>query len=150
MSDGAITLYKSPGKHGFLSNLFPCKVEFEEEVFNSSEHAYQKAKFKDPKVWDWVKQAPAPRFVCIIAHGLHFYDMNPEWKNIRLQRMRDVTYAKFSQNETLKQKLIDTHPSVLIENSKTDAYWGIGKRGKGKNMLGVILMEVRDLMMKEE
>jgi predicted NAD-dependent protein-ADP-ribosyltransferase YbiA (DUF1768 family) len=32
---------------------------------------------------------------------------------------------------------------ALIEDSKIDAFWGIGSRGKGENMLGVLLMELR-------
>ncbi len=31
-----------------------------------------------------------------------------------------------------------------MENTSHDYYWGCGKNGGGKNMLGRILMEVRD------
>jgi len=34
----------------------------------------------------------------------------------------------------------------LIEQTSTDYYWGCGTNGTGKNMLGKILMQVRDLM----
>jgi predicted NAD-dependent protein-ADP-ribosyltransferase YbiA (DUF1768 family) len=32
----------------------------------------------------------------------------------------------------------------LIEQTQNDAYWGDGGNGSGKNMLGRILMEVRE------
>jgi ribA/ribD-fused uncharacterized protein len=58
--------------------------------------------------------------------------------------MKKVIQCKFDQNIELKKKLIETKGMNLIEDSKTDNFWGIGKKRKGKNMLGVILMEIRD------
>jgi len=34
----------------------------------------------------------------------------------------------------------------LIEKTTTDYYWGCGTNGTGRNMLGIILMEVRDML----
>jgi len=39
---------------------------------------------------------------------------------------------------------MDTADAALIETSNMDAFWGTGKKGIGKNMLGKLLMEVRD------
>jgi hypothetical protein len=39
---------------------------------------------------------------------------------------------------------MNTGDAALIETSSIDAFWGIGKKGIGKNMLGKLLMEVRD------
>lgn len=36
------------GRYGFLSNFYPCKVEFEGAVYPSVEHAFQAAKTLDP------------------------------------------------------------------------------------------------------
>ena len=59
-----------------------------------------------------------------------------------LVMLQGLTY-KFDSHPEIKEKLIKTYPSILIEESKTDSYWGNGKDGKGKNMLGKILMELR-------
>ena len=37
-----------------------------------------------------------------------------------------------------------TGDEELVEDSPNDYYWGRGRSGTGKNMLGRILMEVRD------
>jgi hypothetical protein len=38
------------GQYAFLSNFYPCEVEFEGDTYPSAEHAYQAAKTIDPDV----------------------------------------------------------------------------------------------------
>jgi len=53
---------------------------------------------------------------------------------------------KFTQHSDLKERLLDTHNLELIEgNNWDDTYWGICN-GRGRNMLGMLLMEVRDIL----
>ena len=40
--------------------------------------------------------------------------------------------------------IIETKNALLLEKSSFDNYWGIGKNRKGKNMLGKIIMQVRE------
>ena len=58
--------------------------------------------------------------------------------------MRDAEYAKFNQNPDLLERLLATGEAKIVENSPVDYYWGVGLDGSGQNMLGVILMEVRE------
>ena len=51
--------------------------------------------------------------------------------------------AKFEQHPDLARNLVATGDARLVEESNMDAFWGIGKKGIGQNMLGVLLMEVR-------
>ena len=60
---------------------------------------------------------------------------------------------KFSQNQTIRNKLIQTHPKMLYEASKNDSIWGIGfdaetastkdKTSFGSNLLGQALVQLR-------
>lgn len=53
--------------------------------------------------------------------------------------------AKFSENEDLKKKLLDTGDRVLRQHTGADKYWGDGGvKNTGKNRLGILLMQVRD------
>ena len=60
--------------------------------------------------------------------------------------MYDAVYAKFTQHEELKELLLSTGDTKLIEHTENDAYWGDGGDGKGKNKLGLILMKVRSAL----
>jgi ribA/ribD-fused uncharacterized protein len=65
-----------------------------------------------------------------------------DWDEVRLTVMKTGLLAKFSQNERLKQLLLSTGDTEIIEDSPRDA-WGVGKKGDGQNWLGRLLMEVR-------
>ena len=63
--------------------------------------------------------------------------------------MRNVLLTKFGQHPDLADKLLATGDALLIEDSKTDAYWGIGKKGNGQNWLGKCLMDIREMVRKK-
>ncbi len=66
------------------------------------------------------------------------------WDRIKDNVMYDIVYAKFNQHEELKNLLLSTTDSILIEHTENDHYWGDGGDGSGKNRLGKILVKVRD------
>ena len=138
-----IKFYRATGKYGFLSNLYKFPLYFEGNVFPTGEHAYQYGKFKDEDTREWAMKSPKPHLLSILAHGLFSWDIIKNWSKIKVDRMYNVLKAKFSYNE-LREKLLETGDSILIENSKADSFWGIGRNGKGKNMLGKLLIKVRE------
>ena len=143
-----IRFYRAIGKYGFLSNLYKRPIIFEGREFPHAEAAYQYGKPKNKEVAEWLVSAPKPHLCAAAAHALFAFDIRPDWHEIKVGRMRAVLQAKFDQHEDLRQLLIDTGDAVIIEDSKTDAFWGIGKKGNGKNMLGVLLMELREKFMQ--
>jgi ribA/ribD-fused uncharacterized protein len=63
--------------------------------------------------------------------------------------------AKFAQNDELRRYLLSTGSRVLVEASPLDRVWGIGlaeddqwatapSRWRGKNLLGLALLKVRE------
>ena len=58
--------------------------------------------------------------------------------------MRKAALAKFTQHDDLQVLLLSTGDAKLVEHTTNDSYWGDGGDGSGKNMLGRILMEVRE------
>ena len=61
---------------------------------------------------------------------------------VKVSIMKDKKKQKFSKSP-LKEMLLETNTKELIEgNNHGDTYWGT-VNGKGENMLGKLLMEVR-------
>ena len=58
--------------------------------------------------------------------------------------------AKFTQHDRLRKQLLSTGTADLIEHTKNDKYWGDGGNGKGKNMLGKLLVILREELSKPE
>jgi len=138
-----IDFYRARGKYGFLSCLFKKPLTFKDRTFPTAEHHYVFLKLRDPIIAEWVMKAPKPHLVSIVSHGLFSWDIVPNWSKIKVEEMLNVLRAKFSDPE-LKERLLATGDAILREASKTDSFWGIGKNGKGKNMLGKLLMQVRE------
>ncbi len=77
------------------------------------------------------------------------------WNNHKYEIVKKGNIHKFSQNEELKEFLLNTKNRVLVEASPRDRIWGIGMGAsnekaenpmlwRGQNLLGFALMEVRD------
>lgn len=142
-----IRFYRSNEKpYGAFSNLYPRPIEFEGRIFPTSEHAYQAGKAQKPAVREWILSAPTPALAAMAAHGLYVWDVVPDWAKIKFDRMRAVLRAKFDQHPDLKDLLMSTGNARLVEagtvNNAVNRLWG-EVDGKGENMLGVMLMELR-------
>jgi hypothetical protein len=55
---------------------------------------------------------------------------------------------KFETHADIREVLLSTGNELIVENAPGDYYWGCGADGRGKNRLGQILMEVREILIK--
>jgi len=143
-----IRFYRANEKpYGAFSNLYRREVRLDGQAFPTAEHAYQAAKARRREVRDWILAAPSPALLAMAAHGLYQWDIVPEWSRIKFERMRAVLSAKFTQHSDLRELLLSTGTARLVEAGTVDnavnRLWG-EVNGKGKNMLGLLLMELRD------
>lgn len=142
-----IRFYRANEKpYGVFSNLFRRAIIFEGIEFPTAEHAYQAGKARKEVVRNWILSAPTPSLVAMAAHGLYTWDIVPNWSKMKFERMRSVLRAKYTQHEDLRTLLLSTGEARLVESCRTDNLvnrtWG-EVNGKGLNMLGVLLMEIR-------
>lgn len=138
------------GEYRFLSNFYPLEngVFLSELCFPSVENAYQAAK--------WPERERA-RFVNISAgESKKLGRQAPKFNGIKWNKkkndiMAELVRQKFTNNHVLKQKLLLTDGFVLEErNSWLDTYWGVNEQGNGLNVLGEILMNVRNNLIQLE
>lgn len=66
-----------------------------------------------------------------------------DWESVKVAIMKRALLAKFTQHQELKDMLLATKDAKLVEHIEHDNYWGDGGDGKGKNMLGKLLMALR-------
>jgi hypothetical protein len=132
--------------HGFvegyrwLSNFHLCRVEWEGRVYGSSEAAYQSAKY--PPAEREVFTTLDPDAAKKLSRSKP-YD-TAAWEARKERSMREIVWAKFSQNPELAAQLVATGRRHLEEtNWWGDKVWGVFQ-GEGQNKLGLLLMETRD------
>lgn len=128
------------GEYRWMSNYHDCIVKYEGLSYDSSEAAYQAAKTLD-------KDARIP-FTKMGANESKKAGeklvLRENWEEIKLQVMEEILVDKFTNNPTLKWRLIETGDKFLEEtNWWNDTYWGVCS-GVGHNHLGKILMKIRE------
>ena len=132
------------GKYFFLSNFYTCNIIIDEIEYTNTESAFQSMKTKNINIRKSFSSLDPSR----AKFKGRRVQLREDWENIKDDVMYKVVKSKFSQNEDLKLRLLDTKDEKLIEgNDWNDTYWGVCN-GKGRNMLGKILMKVRDELRK--
>lgn len=135
------------GKYRFLSNFWPKTINFRGIDFHTNEHAYVYAKspaeyWTQTNLQALVNSTPGEakkigRQVPLIEH----------WERAKLNVMGQLIDLKFQVGDQLAEKLIETYPCMLVEgNTWGDTYWGVCN-GIGKNILGQLLMNRRQVLM---
>jgi ribA/ribD-fused uncharacterized protein len=149
-----ITFYRASEKpYGAFSNLFRRPISFEGRVYPTAEHAYQAGKARKEEVREWLLNAPTPSLLAMAAHGLYTWDIVPNWSKIKYARMSQVIHAKFTEHSDLRELLLSTGEARLVEVGRVDnsvnRTWG-EVNGKGLNMLGTLLMDLRSQLREEQ
>jgi len=125
------------GAHRFLSNFSPAPVWLDGIEYPTVEHAYQAAKTVDEKWRNEIRLATTPAEAKRLGRQC---PMRRDFDSIEV--MRDLLEQKFKSG-IRRALLIGTGAHILVEgNTWGDTFWGMCN-GKGENMLGILLMEVR-------
>lgn len=132
------------GKYFFLSNFYPSQVMFEGLMYKNSEAAFQSAKTVD--------KALRKQFIDLDPSAAkkkgRALVLRSDWELVKDDIMYWCVRDKFVRNTDLGNRLLNTGNKQLVEgNTWNDIYWGVC-RGIGSNMLGKILMVVREELKK--
>lgn len=147
------------GEYRWLSNFELTTIAWQGKEWPSSEHVYQAM-----KTLSLVEQEQV-RTRIVIRGGIEVHvfttpgqakrigrtiTLQPNWNEMRIEKMLEVQRLKYMHGGQLAQKLLDTHPHELVEGNRwNDTFWGVC-RGKGNNHLGEILMFVRGELMWQQ
>jgi len=137
----AIKFYKIKDPHGYMSNYSRHRFFVYGRWWNCVEAPYQAMKTFDKAEQDVIWQAGGSNEARLLGQKV---TLRPDWDEVKDIVMKECLVAKFLQHKDIRDQLLATGDEELIEDSPIDYYWGCGKDGSGKNMLGKLLMEVRE------
>ncbi len=126
-----------------LSSYSRFGFHLDEADWPSVEHYYQAMKFEDEAIRETFRLAPHPIDAAKLAKQ-NKKQIRKDWKKIKSTVMTRGTYTKCRSHEEVARALRKTGDQKIVENSLYDYYWGCGRDGRGENMYGKILMDIRD------
>ena len=153
------------GSDNYLSNWHPLKqnfiitfenVDYEFENVEQAMMASKAMLFADEESFKNILKTPNPKSVKALGRKVKNFD--PEiWDKYKKYIVKLAVLGKFLYNPELKEKLLNTGNKYIAEDSPYDKVWGIGtkslkhkqnKTWPGQNLLGEIIMEVREELRK--
>lgn len=138
------------GSWYMFSNFSALAIEWEGELWFTSEHAYQAAKFPNfADIRQNIQRARSPSEAKEIAHAnMHLVSL--DWPERKLAVMESILRSKLAQHPLVREKLLKTGNRRIVENSPTDSFWGRGPDWYGANHLGRIWMKLRAELLIEQ
>ena len=137
-----IEFYRTGDAYGAFSNFAAYPVSIDGETWPTSEHFFQAQKFADPTQREKIKSTASPMIAARLGRD-RSTPIRDDWEAIKDDVMRRVLFEKFNQHREPRELLLSTGDALIVEHTTNDNYWGDGGDGSGRNMLGIILMEVR-------
>ena len=152
-----ICFHNPEEENGYLSNWFLSEFTVGDITFSSMEQymMYEKALlFQDQEAAEKILQTDSAADIKALGRSVqHFADKI--WIKVREEIVYKGVREKFRQNPELAENLEKTGEEIIAECAVKDRIWGIGlsmkdenrhciDRWRGQNLLGKILMRVRE------
>ena len=163
MKNEIIGFHREYEDNGCFCNWYPAEFDYAGRHYLHSEQfmMYQKVMmFGQTALGDEIMRTADPEQCKIL--GREFFDGFDAalWKRTRFVVVKRGIRAKFSQNPSMMETLLATGNAILAECSPRDKDWGILlstsdpevqdiTKWRGENLLGQVLMEVREELREE-
>lgn len=156
-----VCFHKPEEENGCFSNWYMSTFSVNGTEYSSMEQYMMHKKavvFRDNKTAIEILSLSDVARIKALGREVKNYD-DRVWNGLRQIIVHKGLLAKFSQNEELGKKLLDTGYSMLAECAVSDRIWGIGlsmhdprrldvSSWNGQNLLGFALMAVREELRK--
>jgi len=149
MVQRTIKFYHEVGEYGCFSNFSPHPLLLGGKSWPTTEHYFQAQKFVGTPMEEEIRNAKSPAKAKALGQTRRV-KLREDWEQVKDDVMRDVVRAKFTQHTHILSILLGTGDALIVEHTANDSYWGDGGDGHGKNMLGKIIMQVRDELKSKE
>ena len=153
--------HNSDEENVYLSNWYLSEFKVDSIQFSSMEQyiMYKKAiVFSDTKIAKKILETTDVSKIKALGRQVSNYN-DMYWNGVRQVVVYKGLLAKFSQNNVLKKRLLNTGNDILAECAVQDKIWGIGlsmkdtnrwdmAKWRGENLLGFALMMVREDLLR--
>lgn len=143
--------------NGPFSQWYPSTFVVDGVTYNCAEQYMMAQKallFKDLTAHAKIMSTDSPKEQKKMGREVRNFQVH-KWEKRAKQVVKDGNLAKFGQNPDLKQVLLETEGTTLVEASPYDKIWGIGlaeddpkaqdrSQWQGENWLGEVLTQVRE------
>lgn len=144
-----IKFYLVNEPYGCFSNFAPYPIEIDGKTWPTSEHYFQAQKFLENSIQAEIRKLVSPMDAARKGRDRKL-PLRKDWERVKDDVMYRALQAKFAQHAELRKTLLETGDAKLIEHTKNDSYWADGGNGLGKNMLGILLMRLREELRTKE
>ncbi len=127
-----------------FSNFSSFEIDWQGEIYKTTEHAYQSAKFfgVDEDLVNDIRNTKSSHEAFKLARA-NADKVRPDWDDVKIDIMEEIIRAKCEQHPYVKQKLLETGDYEIVEDSPKDNFWGWGADRQGRNELGKLWMKIR-------
>lgn len=140
-----IYFYSTREQYGCFSNFSLHGFQLDGVWWTTSEHYFQAQKFVGTPYVEEVRVLKTPKEAATRGRS-RTLPLRLDWEQVKDDIMRQAVLQKFKTHTDICEILLSTDDELIVENAPRDYYWGCGADGSGKNKLGLILMEVREIL----
>jgi len=153
-----IWINKVAEKYGWMGNMAPYPITVEGKIWRTSEALFQGMRFDDEEIKEIIRKEKSPMAAKMKAKKYSDQMVVVPMSDLDVEQMKKCVRIKFDQHPALKKMLLDTVGSYIYEDignrkGERHKFWGVKKisenEGDGQNMMGRILMELRDELLEK-
>ena len=144
--------------NGWMGNMAPYPIKYNGKVWLTSEALFQSMRYDDDSIKEMIRVEKSPMGAKMKSKKYKDQMVIVPISELDVENMRKCVKIKFDQHPQLKRQLMNTKDAFIYEdignrNGERHKFWGAKKlseiEGDGNNMMGKILMDLREEYLKE-
>lgn len=116
-------------------------IEYKGVTYKTGEHLYHSRRYDDPNIRKIIVESKDGEEAWTLSQKFKIHQQK-DFDARKTDIMREILLAKFEQHPDTREVLIATGEAEIIK-PYPDPFWGEGPDGRGQNVMGKILMEIR-------
>jgi N-glycosidase YbiA len=154
----SIWFKKVAEEYGWMGNMAPYIIKLDGKVWLTSEALFQSMRYNIDSIKEMIRVEKSPMGAKMTAKKFRDQMVVVPMSELDVENMRKRVKMKFDAHPQLKKALIATGISPIFEDigvrkGERHKFWGAKKLsesgGEGNNMMGKILMDLREEYLKE-